>query len=91
MSGAQAETVSTTPTLTSTYSRTDAHGREISPVPLSDTPGGGGGLLVKHSSQYPSHAILGNTANAVTVVQASQSSRGVTKHAEWEPDLGLAA
>ena len=42
VSGAQSETVSTTPTLTSAYSRTDVHSREISPVPLSDTLGGGG-------------------------------------------------
>ena len=70
MSGAQAETVSTTPTFTPAYSRTDVHGREIRTVPLSDTPRGEGGLVVKNSSQYPTHAILAESTNAVTAVQA---------------------
>ena len=69
MSGAQAETVSTTPTFTPAYSRTDVHGREIRTVPLSDTPRGEGGLQVNHSSEYPTHAILAESTNAVTAVR----------------------
>ena len=76
MSGAQAETVSTTPTLTSTYSRTDAHGREISPVPLSDTPGGGGTASQKFRLD-PTHAFAVGSANVVTsVVLCAQGHAG---------------
>ena len=75
MSGAQAETVSTTPTLTSTYSRTDVHRGEIRTVPLSDTPRGEGGLVAKSSRQYPTHAILSETTHAVLALGVSCASR----------------
>ena len=77
MSVARAETVSTTPTFTPAYSRTDVHSREVRTMPLSDTPRGEGGLRVTHSSQVPTHAFAVGSANVVTsVVLCAQGHMG---------------
>ena len=77
MSVAQAETVSATPIFTPAYSRTDVHSGELRTVPRSETPRGEGGLVVKHSSQYPTHAMPAERTNAVTsVVLCAQGHAG---------------